>query len=199
MINSTHASRFLAPALCALAATFLFTLASAAAPPGPPGPTGPAAPAGPSGPAWIGSLTRQALASGFLTRLPPTVSVALGLVKGSEGTDVRQLISKSGHQVRTFNVCVAKQSDLVIFDVDARTGTTGAWLIGSDGKLRKAVSYQAGRDAREMAAADARAGLARETRFWSARARQSPAQPARAPQAPAQQTPGRQTPAPAAQ
>jgi hypothetical protein len=179
MTNSKHAPRSFARALSALAATFLATFASAAAP------TGPAAPAAPAGPAWVASLTQQALASGFLTRLPPTVSVALGLAKGSEGTDVRQLISKSGHQVRTFNVCVAKQSDLVIFDVDARAGKTGAWLLGPDGQMRKAVSYQAGGEAREMAVADARAGLARETRFWSGRARQTPGQQARAPQTPA--------------
>jgi hypothetical protein len=190
MTHSTRAPRFLAPTLSALAATLLATLAGAAAPVGP---------AGPAGPAWIASLTRQTLASGFLTRLPPTVSVALGLAKGSEGTDVRQLLNKSGHQVRTFNVCVARQSDLVIFDVDAHTGATGAWLIGADGQLRKAVSYQAGGEAREMGAADARAGLARETRFWSARARHTSAPQAPAPQTSAPQNPRPQTQAPAAQ
>jgi hypothetical protein len=189
MTDSTSAPRSVNSALCALAATLLATLAAAAAP---------------AGPAWVASLTRQTLASGFLTRLPPTVSVALGLAKGSEGTDVRQLISKSGHQVRSFNVCVARQSDLVIFDVDAHTGTSSAWLIGPDGQLRKAVSYQAGGEAREMAAGDARAGLTREARFWSARARhaaapQTPAPQTAAPQSRPPQTAAPQTPAPAVQ
>jgi hypothetical protein len=129
----------------------------------------------PAKPPWTEALTQQALTSGFLTRLPPTVSVALGLAKGNEGTDVRQLISKSGHQVRTFNVCVARQSDLVVFNVDARTGATVAYLIGADARLRKAVSYQAGGEAREIPAANAGPGLAREARFWSARARQTAA------------------------
>ena len=144
-------------ALCALAAVLLGTFAVAAAAAG--------------RPPWPEVLTRQALASGYLTRLPPTVSVALGLDKAKEGTDVRQLISKSGHQVRTFNVSVAKNGDVVLFTVDARTGATNAYLIGPDAQLRKAVSYQAGAEAREMPAADARAGLAREARFWSGRAR----------------------------
>jgi len=124
---------------------------------------------------WTEALTHEALASGFLTRLPPTVSVALGLAKGSEGTDVRELISKSGRQVRTFNVCVARQVDLVVFNLNARTGASVAYLVGPDARLRKAVSYQAGGEAREMPAADARAGFAREARFWSARARQTAA------------------------
>jgi hypothetical protein len=122
---------------------------------------------------WTEALTRQALSSGFLTRLPPEVSVAFGLTKAKEGTEVRQLVSKSGQRVRTFNVSVARESDLVVFNVDGHTGTTVAYLVAADGKLRKAVSHQAGAEAREVAGAEARAGLAREARFWASRARQS--------------------------
>jgi hypothetical protein len=164
MTISTPASRSTASALCTLAALLLGPLAV---------PVIVAVAA--NGPLWTESLTRQALASGYLTRLPPTVSVALGLVKPKEGTDVRQLIAKSGHQVRTFNVSVAKNSDLVLFTVDARTGATAAYLIGADAQLRKAVSYQAGAQAQEIPAADARAGLQREARFWAARSRQTSA------------------------
>lgn len=170
MMTSIPKVRLPASALCALAAALLGTLAAAAA-------------AAANRPAWTETLTRQALASGYLTRLPPTVSVALGLDKAKEGTDVRQLLSKSGHQVRTFNVSVAKNSDLVLFTVDARTGATNAYLIGADAQLRKAVSYQAGAEAREIPAADAKAGLASEVRFWSGRARHtSPAHAAPAAQ-----------------
>jgi hypothetical protein len=173
MKTSTAAARSPGSALCALAATLLGTLAAAAA--AATAITTATAIAAPSGSAWAESLTRQALASGYLTRLPPTVSVALGLDKAKEGTDVRQLITKSGHRVRTFNVSVARNSDLVLFTVDARTGATAAYLIGPDGRLRKAVSYQAGQQAEDMPAADARAGLAREVRFWSARAKHAAA------------------------
>jgi hypothetical protein len=155
MITNIRASPVAASAVCALAVWLLCT---------------PALAAPSSRPAWTEILARQALASGYLTRLPPTVSVALGLAKAKEGSDVRQLLNKSGHQVRTFNVSVAKNSDLVLFTVDARTGATTAYLIGPDAQLRKAVSYQAGAQAEEMSAADARAGLAREVRFWSGRA-----------------------------
>jgi len=120
---------------------------------------------------WAETLTRQALNSGFLTRLPAPVSVAFGLAKAEEGTEVRQLLSKSGHRVRTFNVSVANHADVVVFNINAQTGATLAYLVTPDGRLRKAVSYQAGGAAEALAAADAQAGLAREARFWSARAR----------------------------
>jgi len=130
---------------------------------------------------WAQTLSQQALDSGFLSRLPPTVSVALGFAKGEEGAEVRQLLSKDGQKVRTFNVCTANHADIVIFDVNAHTGATVAYLLTADGQLRKAVSYQAGHEARELPAAEAKAGLSREQHFWSARAAKSPAAAARAP------------------
>jgi len=120
---------------------------------------------------WTETLTQQALNSGFLTRLPAPVSVAFGLAKADEGTEVRQLLSKAGHRLRTFNVSVANHGDVVIFNVNAQTGATVAYLVAPDGRLRKAVSYQAGGTAQALTAADAQPGLAREAHFWSARAR----------------------------
>jgi hypothetical protein len=122
-------------------------------------------------------LTQQALGSGFLTRLPPEISLAFGLAKAADGSDVRQLITKEAHQVRTFNVSVANRADLVIFNLNARTGASVAYLLGPDGLLRKAVSYQTGAAVQELGTADARAGFARETRFWAARARHAAAPP----------------------
>jgi len=134
---------------------------------------------------WVQTLTQQALDSGFLSRLPPNVSVVFGLAKPEEGTDVRQLLSKEGHQVRTFNVSVANHADVVIFNVNAQSGATVAYLITPEGQLRKAVTYQPGAQAKDLSAADAKAGLAREKKFWSARAKSAPAA---APAAPAAQS-----------
>jgi hypothetical protein len=124
---------------------------------------------------WAQTLTQQALDSGFLSRLPPNVSVVFGLAKPQEGTDVRQLLSKEGHQVRTFNVGVANHADVVIFNVNAQSGATVAYLITPEGQLRKAVAYQSGGQARDLSAADAKAGFAREKKYWSARAKSAPA------------------------
>src|SRR4029077_1189811 len=105
------------------------------------------------------TLTREALDSGFLSRLPPNVSVVFGLAKPEEGTDVRQLLSKEGHQVRTFNVSVANHADVVIFNVNAQSGSTVAYLLAPDGQLRKAVAYQPGGEARPLSAADGKDAL----------------------------------------
>jgi hypothetical protein len=134
---------------------------------------------------WAQTLSQQALDSGFLSRLPPNVSVVFGLAKPQEGTDVRQLLSKEGHQVRTFNVSVANHADIVIFNVNAESGSTVAYLITPEGQLRKAVAYQPGGQAKDLSAVDAKAGFAREKKFWSARAKSAP--PA-APAAPAAQS-----------
>lgn len=130
---------------------------------------------------WAQTLTQQALSTGFLGRLPPNVSVVLGLAKPDEGTDVRQLLSKDGHRIRTFNVGVAKHSDLVIFNVDAQNGETVAYLLNPEGQLVKAVSYKAGGEAKALAPADAKAGFAREAHYWSARARKASATAAATP------------------
>jgi hypothetical protein len=132
---------------------------------------------------WAQTLTQQALDTGFLARLPPSVSVALGLAKPDEGTDVRQLLSKDGHRIRTFNVGVARHSDLVIFNVDAQNGETVAYLLSPEGQLLKAVSQKTGGEAKALAPADAKAGFARETHYWSARARKAPASAAATPPA----------------
>jgi hypothetical protein len=124
---------------------------------------------------WAQKLTEQALSTGFLGRLPPNVSLVLGLAKPDEGTDVRQLLAKEGHRIRTFNVSVANHADLVIFNVDAQNGQIVAYLLDPDGKLRQAVSYPRGGQAQPLAPADAKAGFDREKRYWSARAKKVPA------------------------
>jgi hypothetical protein len=127
---------------------------------------------------WTDSLTQQALDTGFLTRLPPTVSEAFGLTKPKEGTEVRQLLTKQGHDVRTFNVSVANHADVVVLDLNAHSGATVAYLLSPDGKLRKAVSYQGNGEPKALSAADAQAGFNREKHYWSARAQKpSPAPP----------------------
>ena len=131
---------------------------------------------------WTDSLTQQALDAGFLTRLPPTVSETFGLTKPKEGTEVRQLLTKQGHQVRTFNVSVANHADLIVLDLNAQSGATLAYLLSPEGKLRKAVSYLPPGDAKPLSAAEAEAGFKHQKQYWSARAKTVPA--AAAPAAP---------------
>jgi hypothetical protein len=124
---------------------------------------------------WARTLIQQALDSGFLTRLSPAVSVAFDLTKPQDGTEVRQLLRKQGHQVRTFNVGVANHADVVVLDFNARSGATVAYLITPDGQLRKAVSTRVNSDARPISTADAQAGFNEARHYWSAQARSAQA------------------------
>lgn len=118
---------------------------------------------------WAQALAAQALENGFLSRLPPNLSAAFGLAKPEQGTEVRQLIARAAHTVKTFNVGVVNHGDLVIFDVDEHTNMTTAYLLAPDGQLRKAMSYRSVDQAQPLTTAQASAGFLREKRFWSAR------------------------------
>jgi hypothetical protein len=120
---------------------------------------------------WTTELTQQALAGGFPSKLPPHLAMVMGLAPNGESVEVRQLVSRSEPQVRTFNVSVANHRDLVLFVVDEKAQSTVAYLLAPDGKLRKAVAYQWGAEPQELSAAEAHTGLAREVRFWSGKAR----------------------------
>lgn len=134
---------------------------------------------------WTSVLTQQALTRGFPTTVPPNVAMVLGLTPKAEGVPVKQLVSRADQQVHTYNVSVAKPRALVLFSVDEKARNTVVYLLSGAGKLRKALAYQTGGEPHELAAAEARAGLAREVSFWSARAAESaPKPPADPPPAP---------------
>jgi hypothetical protein len=124
---------------------------------------------------WTKVLTEQALQTGAHATLPPNVSGILGLGDPGKSVEVRQLIARDGHEVRTFNVSVAQHRDLVIFKVDEKAATAVAYLLAPGGRLRSAVSYHTGGQPQPLQPDQARAGFAREVRFWSGRA--APAAP----------------------
>jgi len=127
---------------------------------------------------WTAALTQQALTAGYQATLPPNVSMVLGLGTQGKSVAVRQLVTRAEQKVRTFNVSVARHRDLVIFSVDEGTQATVAYLLAPGGRLRKAVSYQIGAQARELSASEARAGFAAEVHYWSARAHEDVLSPA---------------------
>jgi hypothetical protein len=129
-------------------------------------------------PSWASVLVREALASGFEATLPPHAAMVLGLAADGQHAAVRQLVERSGHTVRTFNVSVAHHRDVVMFVVDESTQSAVAYLLAPGGKLRKAISYHSGDEPRLLSAAEAHGGFGREVSYWSARARQSALQAA---------------------
>jgi hypothetical protein len=127
---------------------------------------------------WTAVLTQQALTAGHQATLSPNLSMVLGLASEPKSVAVRQLVTRAEQKVRTFNVSVAHHRDLVILYVDEGTQSTVAYLLAPGGRLRKAVSYQAGGPPRELSAAEAKVGFAAEVRYWSGRAHEGVPSPA---------------------
>jgi hypothetical protein len=93
--------------------------------------------------------------------------VVLGISPIEQETAVKQAVVHDGQTVRTFNVCAANPADIVIMSYNEQSRSTKAYLVSPAGKLRKAVSYQAGAPANERSLADARHDLAVEIKFWA--------------------------------
>jgi len=120
---------------------------------------------------WLRALTDAALRQGLDAKLPPHLSVVLGLEAHEQSTPVRQIVARLDHEVRTFNVCSSNHQKLVIMTVNEQTQAVTGYLLSPGGKLRKAVSYTAGGPPQELSLAEARSGFNRELQYWSRRAR----------------------------
>ena len=99
--------------------------------------------------------------------LPAHLSLVLGINNGEQTTAVKQAVMRDGSTVRTFNVRTGNHDDVVMMVYDEQSRSTKAYLVSPEGKLRKAVAYQAGAAATERSAAEARVDLANELRFWT--------------------------------
>jgi hypothetical protein len=127
---------------------------------------------------WTSALVREALASGFESTLPLHAAMVLGVAADGEKVAVRQLVERSEHQVRTFNVSIKRHGDVVLFAVDESTQSTVAYLVSPGGKLRKAISYHSGEQPQQLSAEEARRDFLREVHYWSKRSRANAPTPA---------------------
>ena len=118
-------------------------------------------------PPRLAALVDEALGAGADARLPPNLALVLGLADTLQPAPVRQIAARVEHEMRAFNVSLANHRDLVMFTVDEQTQVTTAFLLGPDGRLRKAVSYAAGAEPVTMTQASARKPFERELAFWS--------------------------------
>ena len=100
------------------------------------------------------------------SQLPAHLSVVIGVSQVEQTTAVKQAVVRDGATVRTFNVCVANQDDVVIIVYDEQSRWSKAYLSSATGKLRKAVSYQGGAPATVRTLPAARDDFAKEMNFW---------------------------------
>ena len=120
-----------------------------------------------AGAPWLPELTEHAVAAGVDAKLPPVLSVVLGVSSREQATPVRQIVVRDNRRVRTLNVCASDHSKIVLASVDEQTQSATAFLVSPKGNLRKGVAYTAGNPAEVLSNEAARPALARELEFWS--------------------------------
>jgi hypothetical protein len=116
---------------------------------------------------WAETLAAQALKQGPTSELPPHLTGVLGLSSNGQGLAVRQLVSRDGFSVRTFNVGAQAPHHVVLMVADEAARSTVAYLLTPHGHLRRALQYHAGEAPQEVPLAEAQPGFAAEVRFWS--------------------------------
>jgi hypothetical protein len=116
---------------------------------------------------WLPELIEHAVTAGVDAKLPPVLSVVLGVASREQATPVRQIVVRAESKVRTFNVSASDHSKVVLLWVDEQAQATMAFLVSPKGNLRKAVAYTAGSPAEVLSNETARPALARELEYWS--------------------------------
>lgn len=116
---------------------------------------------------WTETLAARALKEGPSSQLPPHLTSVLGLSGDGQGLAVRQIVSRDGFTVRTFNVGAQAPHRVVVMVADEAAKSTVAYLLTPHGHLRRALQYHAGEAPQELPVATAKSGFAAEVRFWS--------------------------------
>jgi hypothetical protein len=99
--------------------------------------------------------------------LPSHLSVVLGVSSIEQPTAVKQAVLRNGDTVRTFNVSTANHNEVVLIAYNEQSRSSKAYLLSTQGTLRKAVSFQAGAPAIERSLEEASADFAAEVKFWT--------------------------------
>lgn len=115
----------------------------------------------------LGALVDTVMRRGPSSQLPAHLSLVLGISRAEQATQVKQAVVRDGVLVRTINVCVAKQDDVVLIAYNETTHASKAYLVSPAGALRKAVAYQAGAPSIERPLKESRADAEREIKFWT--------------------------------
>ena len=112
-------------------------------------------------------LVDEVVAKGPTSRIPPHLSLVLGITTSEQPTAVKQAVMRDGESMRTFNVLSDQHGDVVLMAYDTRTRASKAYLTNAAGTLRKAVSYQPGEAPTVRKVDEARGDFAAEIQFWS--------------------------------
>ena len=103
-------------------------------------------------PSTSGSRTRDrieraadtVLTAGLHAKIPPHVSVMLGISPDRNECPVSQRFERDGKVVRGFNVSLADKNNIVLFITDEAANEQTYYLTSSRGELRKVVAVREG-------------------------------------------------------
>jgi hypothetical protein len=123
----------------------------------------------------LGNLIDAVVRKGPDSQLPAHLSMVLGVSRVEQPTAVKQAVIRDGDTVRTFNVSIADHNEVVMITYNERSRSSKVYLVSPEGKLRKAVSFQAGAPAVERSLQEARGDFSAEMKFWMALENQPPA------------------------
>jgi hypothetical protein len=115
----------------------------------------------------LSNLVGAVIKHGPDSRLPAHLSMVLGLSATEREIPVKQAVMRSGDVVRTFNVCDENHRDVVLIAYNERSRVSKAYLVSPAGRLRKAVSFQAGEAAVHRSPSEARGDAGSEVEFWA--------------------------------
>jgi hypothetical protein len=124
----------------------------------------------------LSGLVQQALSARQEARLPPHLSVLLGISVSETATPVWQLSRKSSDALRLFNVCQNNHDHVVLTTMGANH-QSAAYLMSAGGVLLKAIVYQVGGATHELSLAEGRKDFTRQRDFWLEQARRPGAPP----------------------
>lgn len=113
----------------------------------------------------LSGLVQQAVTGRQEARLPPHLSVLLGVSASESSTPVWQLSRKSSSALRLFNVCQDNHDNVVLITTGA-DNQSAAYLMSAGGVLLKAIVYQVGGATQEPSLAQANKAFRQQRDFW---------------------------------
>jgi hypothetical protein len=106
------------------------------------------------------------LTAGLQAKIPPHVSVMLGISPDRNECPVSQRFERNGKVVRGFNVSLADKNNIVLFVTDEAANEDTYYLTSSEGELRKVLAVREGTGHDLRVTSKEKAAFHKELQYW---------------------------------
>jgi hypothetical protein len=103
---------------------------------------------------------------GLHAKLPPHLSILLGVSSNEKECPVMQNVVRTGKGVQGIDVPTAHKNDVVLFVVDEDANDQTLYLTSAEGRLRKVVSVKAGVGGVARITDKDKKAFEKEKQFW---------------------------------